>query len=129
MTIYNSFIENMDSFFSGLFENLKEEVSWGTLFTLLMGILIGLVIASTVYAIILFSSLEKKEKEIKKDITNIDDNVIPLIIEYTKNNILATNGDTFLLSALNAITTINSNIIIKVKYFDTKYNILSVTAV
>ena len=56
MTIYNSFIENMDSFFSRLFENLKEEVSWGTLFTLLMGILIGLVIASTVYAIILFLS-------------------------------------------------------------------------
>lgn len=84
MTIYNSFIENMDSFFSGLFENLKEEVSWGTLFTLLMGILIGLVIASTVYAIILFSSLEKKEKEIKKDITNIDDNVIYQIVDEIK---------------------------------------------
>ena len=47
---------------------------------------------------------------------NIDDNVSPLTIEYTKNNILATNGDTFLLSALNAITTINSSIKIKVKY-------------
>ena len=129
MIIYNSFIDDMDSFFSKLFENLKEDVSWTTLFTLLMGILIGLVIASTVYAIILFSSLEKKEKEIK-DITNIDDNVIYEIVnDIKKQYVDETEGlglnDHFDLLRKRLTQLVNS--IAEVYYPDSKYPLYELT--
>ena len=86
-------IQSIDDFFTKIFSSLKEAITWSTFWTLIAGMVIGFVICSTIYGILLMNSISKKEKEIeniKKDIENIkkdiDDEKIGNIVEQIKNN-------------------------------------------
>ena len=51
--IYLNMIQNIDDFFTKLFASLKDAVSWSTFTTLVAGIVIGVVICTTIYGILL----------------------------------------------------------------------------
>lgn len=78
---YLNIIDSIDQWTKN---NMEFFINIKTLFVLLAGIVIGLVIASTFYAIILFRSISKKEKEIKKEITEISDEDIANIVNNIK---------------------------------------------
>lgn len=78
---YISIINSIDEWTK---KNVDFFINIKTLLVLLTGIVIGLVIASTFYAIILFSSIKKKEREIQKDIDEISDLEIAEIVKEVK---------------------------------------------
>ena len=91
--IYLNMIQNIDDFFTKLFASLKDAVSWSTFTTLVAGIIIGVVICTTIYGILLVNSINKKEievNEIKQEID--DDNINKMIEEIKKNYVEETEG-------------------------------------
>lgn len=69
--------------------NMNFILSIKTLLVLVAGIFIGLVIAATFYAVILFASIKKKEKEIKEATINISDDEILAIVNEIKHQYVA----------------------------------------
>lgn len=87
----NSFIEQVDSFFTKIFSSFKDIISWTTFGILLVGILIGFVLCFTIYGIILLKSINQKEKEIEvskdideKEIKDIVDEIKRQFVEETE---------------------------------------------
>lgn len=65
----------IDDFFTSLFNKLSETISWSTVGVLLVGIIIGFVLASTIYGIYMLLCLKKEEKgrrirSLDNDVTN-----------------------------------------------------------
>lgn len=84
---YNlTFIEQVDAFFTELFKDLKDVITWKTFWILLAGIIIGFVLCSSIYGILLLKSVNKKEKEIKELTNNKVDNEIKTIIYDIKED-------------------------------------------
>ncbi len=81
--MYN-YLSIFDSIDNWTKSNIDFVINIKTLFVLLAGIIIGLVIASTFYAIILFRSIKKKEQEVQKDIDEISDEEIANIVKDIK---------------------------------------------
>lgn len=79
-------IHSIDDFFTKIFSSLKEAITWNTFWTLIAGIVIGFVICSTIYGILLMNSISKKEKEIENTKKDIDDDKINNIVEQIKNS-------------------------------------------
>ena len=79
-------IQSIDDFFTKIFSSLKEAITWNTFWTLIAGIVIGFVICSTIYGILLMNSISKKEKEIENTKKDIDDDKISNIVEQIKNS-------------------------------------------
>ncbi len=79
-------IQSIDDFFTKIFSSLKEAITWNTFWTLIAGIVIGFVICSTIYGILLMNSISKKEKEIENTKKDIDDDKINNIVEQIKNS-------------------------------------------
>ena len=79
-------IQSIDDFFTKIFSSLKEAITWSTFWTLIAGMVIGFVICSTIYGILLMNSISKKEKEIENIKKDIDDEKIGNIVEQIKNN-------------------------------------------
>ena len=79
-------IQSIDDFFTKIFSSLKEAITWSTFWTLIAGMVIGFVICSTIYGILLMNSINKKEKEIENIKKDIDDEKIGNIVEQIKNN-------------------------------------------
>lgn len=79
-------IQSIDDFFTKIFSSLKEAITWNTFWTLIAGIVIGFVICSTIYGILLMNSISKKEKEIENTKKDIDDAKINNIVEQIKNS-------------------------------------------
>lgn len=76
-------IQSIDDFLQN-FSSLKEAITWNTFWTLIAGIVIGFVICSTIYGILLMNSISKKEKEIENTKKDIDDDKISNIVEQIK---------------------------------------------
>ena len=79
-------IQSIDDFFTKIFSSLKEAITWNTFWTLIAGIVIGFVICSSIYGILLMNSISKKEKEIENTKKDIDDDKINNIVEQIKNS-------------------------------------------
>ena len=79
-------ITKVDDFFTSLFDKLSETISWSTFVILLVGIIIGFVLASTIYGIYMLACLKKTEKSRKdKALNNVSkdlSNAIFLLSKY-----------------------------------------------
>lgn len=86
-------IEQIDAFFTELFSNLKNIVTWQTFWILLTGILVGFVLCSSIYGILLLKSVNKKEKEINKiNEFEIDDKIKNIISDIKTNYVDESEG-------------------------------------
>ena len=79
-----NFINRIDDFFTKIFEDLKDAITWSTFWTLVAGIVIGIVICSSIYGILLINSINQKEKEIKEANNKIDDDKIKKLVDQIK---------------------------------------------
>ena len=125
-TIVFSFtwIEKVDQFFTDLFSNLKNMMTWSTFFILLAGVIIGFVICSTIYGILLISSIEQKEKQIiAKENIAADETICKMIDDIKNRYIEETEGlamkDRFEVLGSKLFEVINKTA--SVYYPDSKY--------
>lgn len=89
-------IEQIDAFFTELFKDLKNIITWKTFWILFAGIIIGFTICASIYGILLLKSINKKEKEIKKVNELQTDNEVKIIIDDIKQNYInSTEGMPF----------------------------------
>ena len=86
MLLNSEIINKIDSFFSKVFESLKDIVSWSTFFTLLAGIVIGFVICSTIYGITLLKSVKKESGKIKLNTTVVSEEELLKIVNEIKTS-------------------------------------------
>lgn len=90
MDIYMIY-SKIDDFTNSIFRDLNGNFNWKVLAALLIGILIGLFLAATIYGILLLMSLKKTEKKIEKP-KEIDDDLIEAIKLIKKDYIKITSG-------------------------------------
>lgn len=81
-------IKDIDNFFTSFFEKLAQTFTWQTLFILLTGIILGFVICSTIYGVLIITSLNAKEHvRIDKELNlDTDETKIKQDIEIIKQN-------------------------------------------
>lgn len=80
-----SWIEKVDQFFTDIFVHLKDIMTWSTFFILLAGVIIGFVICSTIYGILLVASIEQKEKQITTQENRATDEAFCKMIDDIKH--------------------------------------------
>lgn len=82
-------ITKVDDFFTSLFDKLSETISWSTFVILLVGIIIGFVLASTIYGIYMLACLKKTEKSRKdKALNNVSSDEIKAHIDEIKEKFI-----------------------------------------
>lgn len=77
-------VSDIDNFFTSFFENLRESISWTTFLVLLSGILIGFVICSSIYGLLMISSLKKEGKK-EINIKSYDETFFQEVKKIKKN--------------------------------------------
>ncbi len=65
-------IKDIDDFFTSFFEKLSRALTFQTLFVLLTGVILGFVICSTIYGVLILSSLNNKKRVRLDKELNID---------------------------------------------------------
>ena len=86
MFLNSKLIENIDGFFSNVFNSLKEIVSLETLATLLVGVIIGFVICSMMYTISVLKSVKKESGKIKLNTTVVSEEELLKIVNDVKQS-------------------------------------------
>ena len=81
LVVYNSLIEKIDGFFTELFSKLQETISWSSFWILVAGIVVGFVICSSIYSILLFKSINNQEEKIKANAFIASDELVQEIVE------------------------------------------------
>ena len=84
--VYNSLIEKIDGFFTELFSKLQETISWSSFWILVAGIVVGFVICSSIYSILLFKSINNQEEKIKANAFIASDELVQEIVENIKKS-------------------------------------------
>lgn len=86
-------IEKIDSFFTELFKDLQDVITWQTFWILIAGIIIGFTICASIYGILLLKSINQKANQIKTiDETNVDDEVKKIILDIKDGYVNETEG-------------------------------------
>ena len=86
LVVYNSLIEKIDGFFTELFSKLQETISWSSFWILVAGIVVGFVICSSIYSILLFKSINNQEEKIKANAFIASDELVQEIVENIKKS-------------------------------------------
>ena len=86
LVVYNSLIEKIDGFFTELFSELQETISWSSFWILVAGIVVGFVICSSIYSILLFKSINNQEEKIKANAFIASDELVQEIVENIKKS-------------------------------------------
>ena len=123
-------IQSIDDFFTKIFSSLKEAITWNTFWTLIAGIVIGFVICSTIYGILLMNSISKKEKEIENTKKDIDDDKINNIVEQIKNSYVEESEGLSVTSRFDILSKKIIEIVNKISseyYPESKYPIYELT--
>lgn len=126
----NNIINQIDNFFTEVFKGFRDIVSWQTLGILLAGIIVGFVICSTIYGILMLQSVNKKEKEIKNlNEDEIDENIKTIIQDIKQDYISSSEGlaikDRFDILGQKILETVNQ--IAGTYYPNSKYPIYELT--
>lgn len=82
----NQIIEKIDSFFTELLKKWQDIISWRSLGIFLTGIIIGFIICSTIYGILLIKSINEEELKYKNEKVKIEEEKINKLIEEIKKS-------------------------------------------
>lgn len=106
----------IDDFTNSIFRDLDGNFNWKVLIALLIGIGVGMLLAASIYAIMLLFSLKKSEKKIG-DLKEIDDDLLETLKLIKKDYVNITSG----FSASEKMKVLGNTIINTIKTVAQKY--------